>query len=384
MMLFPHMVIPGGALKYTLRVSELLKRDGARVSVLTMCHDPKSVDTPEGIEIIAHPRGPVTSSLLFWLLYPVWQKWINAEIARWCPDIIVSHVFPSNWWGWFAKRAMPEIPMLWVCHEPSAFIHSHRWIHALKPIWKSWTARILSPLLARVDKRLADYGDAVVANSRFTAEQFQAVYGREVAGIAYPGVDLEEFSRRGEPKENLLLTVSHLSGFKRINFLLDVFARAIKKNPYLRFAIVGDGETMDDLKRQARRLGIAEQVEFCGRLSGEEIVRTYSRACLYLHGSIGEPFGMTLIEALAAGCPVVAHASGGAKEIVTPETGRLLDTLDYEAWAKAVSDLLSKADSRTPEVCRQRAASFSWEATAGGVASVISELLEKKGGQAPF
>ena len=177
-----------------------------------------------------------------------------------------------------------------------------RWIHALKPVWKSWIARMLCPFLAHVDKRLVDYCDAVVANSRFTAEQVRAVYGREVAGIAYPGVDVEEFSQCNEPKRNLLLTVSHLSGFKRIDFLLEVFARVIHKNPDLCFSIVGDGEKMDDLKRLAEKLSITEHVDFCGRLSmnSEELIRTYSRACLYLHGSIGETFGITLIEALEA------------------------------------------------------------------------------------
>lgn len=375
MMLFPHMVVPGGALNYTLKLSELLSRGGAQVSVLTLCHDVESIDTPDGVEIIAHPRGPVTSSMSFWLLYPMWQKWLNGEIIRWRPDILVSYVFPSNWWGWFAKRAMPEIPMLWICHEPSAFIHSQRWIHALKPVWKSWIARILRPFFAHVDKRLADYGDGVVASSRFTAEQIWTVYGEEVVGIAYPGVDVEEFSRCNEPKQRLLLTVSHLSGFKRIDFLLEVFARVIQRNPDLRFAIVGDGEKMDDLKRLVRKLGITEHVDFCGRLSREELVRMYSRACLYLHGSIREPFGMAPLEALAGGCPVVAHASGGPKEIVTQGTGRLLDTLRHEAWVEAINDLLSEADSQTPEMCRRRAAAFSWEATAGCVASVIGRIL---------
>ncbi|PIP04918.1 MAG: hypothetical protein COX52_14835 [Syntrophobacterales bacterium CG23_combo_of_CG06-09_8_20_14_all_48_27] len=252
-----------------------------------------------------------------------------------------------------------------------------RWIHALKPVWKSWIARMLCPFLAHVDKRLVDYCDAVVANSRFTAEQVRAVYGREVAGIAYPGVDVEEFSQCNEPKRNLLLTVSHLSGFKRIDFLLEVFARVIHKNPDLCFSIVGDGEKMDDLKRLAEKLSITEHVDFCGRLSmnSEELIRTYSRACLYLHGSIGETFGITLIEALASGCPVIAHASGGPKEIVTQGTGRLLNTLNPEAWAEAILDLLSATNSQTPELCRQRAADFSWEATTECIASVIEEIL---------
>jgi len=375
MMLFPHMVVPGGALNYTLRLSEQLSRSGAVVSILTLCHDVESIDTPDSVEIITHPDGPVTSSIFFWLLYPMWQHWLNGEISRWRPDILVSHVFPSNWWGWLAKRTMPEIPVLWVCQEPSAFIHSQKWIHALKPVWKSWVARILHPFLVYTDKWLAGYGDGVVANSRFTAEQVKSIYGMEAAGIAFPGVDAQEFSRWNEPKQSLLLTVSHLSGFKRIDFLLEVFSRVIQRNPDLRFDIVGDGEKMDDLKRLVRKLGITEHVEFCGRQSREDLVHMYSRACLYLHGSIHEPFGMAPLEALAGGCPVVAHASGGPKEVVTQDTGRLLDTFRHEAWVEAIFDLLSTTDSKTLEACRQRAADFSWEATARCVASVIGEIL---------
>ena len=196
-----------------------------------------------------------------------------------------------------------------------------------------------------------------------------------MAGIAYPGVNVEEFSRCNEPKQRLLLTVSHLSGFKRINFLLEVFARVIQRNPDLRFAIVGEGEKMNDLKSLTEKLSITEHVDFCGRLSREELIHTYLRACLYLHGSVREPFGMAPLEALAGGCPVVAHASGGPKEIVTQGTGRLLDTLRHKAWVEAINDLLSETDSQTREVCRQRAADFSWEATAGCVASVIGEIL---------
>jgi len=375
MMLFPHMVTPGGALIYTLQLAGQLSRRGSRVSILTLCHDRERIDTPGNVEIIAHSHGPVTSSISFWLLYPFWQRWLNRKIRQWRPDILISHVFPSNWWGWLAKRAMPEIPMLWICHEPSAFIHSKRWIHALQPVWKSRMARMFRPFLAYADKRFSGYGDAIVANSRFTAEQVRAVYNRQVAGIACPGVDIEDFLRRNTSRRNLLLTVAHLSGFKRIDFLLKVFAVILCKSPGLRFSIVGHGEKKADLKQLAEKLNILENVDFCGRLSRKKIASMYSRARLYLHGSIGEPFGMALVEALASGCPVIAHASGGPKEIITPGTGILLDTLDPEAWGNAILDFFTQSDSQMPELCRQRAADFSWDATAVSVISVCEKIL---------
>jgi glycosyltransferase involved in cell wall biosynthesis len=332
MMLFPHMVIPGGALIYTLRLADQLGKRGLRVSILTLRHDKKRIEPSDCVEVIAHPHGPLTSSIFFWLMYPFWQRWLNRKIREYRPDILISHVFPANWWGWLAKRTMPEIPMLWICHEPSAFIHSKRWIYALQPVWKSKIARMLRPFLVYLDKRFEGYGDAIVANSRFTAEQVRAIYGRQVAGIAYPGVDIEEFPRCNTSRRNLLLTVAHLSRFKRIDFLLKVFAVILCKNPGLRFSIVGDGEKKADLKQFAEKLNILENVDFCGRLNRKKMTSMYSRACLYLHGSIEEPFGMAVVEALANGCPVIAHASGGLKEIITPGTGMLLDTLDPEAW----------------------------------------------------
>ena len=101
---------------------------------------------------------------------------------------------------------------------------------------------------------------------------------------------------------------------------------------------------MTGLKRLAEQLNIAEYVDFCGRLSRKEIVEMYASASLYLHGGVEEPFGMVLIEALASGCPVLAHASGGPLEIVTPGTGRLMNTLNPEIWSEAALALLKQVD----------------------------------------
>ncbi|HDS15622.1 MAG TPA: glycosyltransferase family 1 protein [Proteobacteria bacterium] len=375
LILFPHLVIPGGALIYTLRLAEQLQQRGAEVAILTLRHEPRQIQISAAIEVIAHPHGPLTSSLSFWLSWPVWQHWIVRKIRNWNPDLLISQVFPSNWWGWLAKRVLPQIPLLWVCHEPSAFIHSEIWIRVLQPVWKSRLALSLRPFLAHADRRLSKYGDAVVANSRFTAEQVKRVYDLKVAAIANPGVILDDFPGRRAARSNLLLTVAHLSGFKRIDFLLQVFAGILERQPHLRLAIVGDGEKMTALKQFATTLQIAGQVDFHGRLHHSEIVRLYTGAALYMHGGVEEAFGMALIEALAGGCPVLAHASGGPLEIVTPDTGRLMPNLDPMAWSKAAIALLEQDDAQTALLCRKRAADFSWKQTGDRIASVCHQLI---------
>ena len=193
LLLFPHMVTPGGALAYTLRLAEQLRARGAAVGILTLRADREAMAVPPGVEIVCLD-GPLTSSLGYWLFFPFWQGRIDRAIGAWRPDVLVPQVFPANWWGWLFKRNHRTMKLAWICHEPSAFIHSEAWIRALRPWWKSLLARGLRPVLARLDVSLARHCDRSLANSRFTAAEMKRVYGLDADGIARPGIDMQHRS----------------------------------------------------------------------------------------------------------------------------------------------------------------------------------------------
>lgn len=375
LILFPHMVTPGGALNYTLRLAGDLAEQGARVAILALQAKEGAFNVPAGVEVLS-VDGPLTSSLRYWLLFPFWRKKIGRAIHGWRPDVLVAQVFPSNWWGWLYKRRHPETPMVWVCHEPSAFIHSAELIAGLRPFWKRWLAKWLQPLLRAIDLSLVSQSDRVVANSHYTAGQFERVYGSKVDGIASPGIDLDLFSLGGGPREHAIITAAHLVPYKRIDFLLQVFAQLRKQYPDLIFHVVGEGPAAGELRQLANDLGIAASVVFYGKLNHAELAAMNRRMLLFLFAGVNETFGMAPLEAIACGTPVVAHNSGGPREFVKPDCGRLIDSLEVDDWVEVISGYLDRFQRQGvfPEQVRQCALNFDWRQTLRPAVEVIAGL----------
>lgn len=363
LLLFPHMVAPGGALNYTLRLAEQLVKRGAVVGIVTMRHDPQSIVVPVGVEVLS-AEGPLTSSLTYWGLFPFWQQKLASHIKNWEPDLLIPQVFPSNWWGWI-YRQRNSVPLLWVCHEPSAFIHSSVWISALLPRWKGRVAAVAQPVLRSIDLQLSRSTDIVFANSRFTRSEVKRVYGLDAAGVAYPGIDESLYNCDNTPREESLVTVASLSRFKRVDFLLRVFSRLLKNHPSFVYHVVGKGDDEDSLRELAKKLGIADRVYFHGKIDVGDLASLHRRSLLFLHGTIAEPFGMAPLEAIACGTPVVAHNSGGPAEYIDDSTGRLIDSDSEDEWATQISRFIDdlKSDPGYFASVAERAKAFSWDST---------------------
>lgn len=375
LILFPHMVTPGGALNYALRLAGEFAEQGATVAVLVMRVKKGAFTVPPGVDLLSID-GPMTSSLHYWLMFPLWQKRINRTISDWQPDVIIPQVFPSNWWGWLYKRAYPGTALAWVCHEPSAFIHSDEVIDGLRPFWKRWLAKWLQPLLRTIDLYLVCQSDRVLANSLYTAGRFEQVYGRKVDSIASPGIDLNLFSTGGKHREIAIITVGHLVPYKRIDFLVRVFAQLRKKFPKLIFHIVGEGPEAGKLQQLTNDLGIAADVVFHGKMNHSELAALNRRMLLFLFAGINETFGMAPLEAIACGTPVVAHNSGGPREFVNQNCGLLIDSLEIDDWVGEISGYLDQLQRQGvfPEEVRNCALNFNWQQTLRPAMEVVGRL----------
>jgi len=364
LILFPHLTTPGGAGNYAIQLAGVLAVHGATVGILTLRLDPTKYAPPAGVEMITI-NGPVTSSMMYWLLLPYWQMRIHRKITAWRPDVLLPQVFPSNWWGWFYKRLHQSPRVVWVCQEPSAFIHSPAWIEALVPFWKRYLAVVLRPLLSRVDLYLSSFCDAVAANSQYTAGQVENVYGVTPDAIAYPAIDVSVFYPGVTEGRTGIVTVAKLTRFKRVDFLMRVFALVLQQHPGLTYHIVGRGEELEALKSLAAELGIVPQVVFHSNLDNEELAELHRRSLLFLHGSVEEPFGMAPLEAIACGTPAIAHRSGGPKEFISDGCGRLIDSLSEDEWCDQICRFLEMLRSNRSyfEHVAECAQEYTWDKT---------------------
>jgi glycosyltransferase involved in cell wall biosynthesis len=175
--------------------------------------------------------------------------------------------------------------------------------------------------------RLWDYASAArvdhfVANSENVRRRIWKTYRRE-AEVVHPPVDVESFYWK--PSDDYFLIVSELVPYKRIDLAVRLFSRTGR-----RLTIAGAGPEYKKLRSIA-----APNVRFLGRVSDEELADLYARCRAFvLPGE--EDFGITPVEALASGKPVIALGRGGALETVPPFGGVFYDEATEESLAGAL------------------------------------------------
>jgi glycosyltransferase involved in cell wall biosynthesis len=167
--------------------------------------------------------------------------------------------------------------------------------------------------------------DTYIANSRLTRERIKRYYDRE-AVIIYPPVETQRF-HLGTPGDAFLV-VSEIVRHKRVHVALEAARRA-----HMPIQIVGSGPDYTTLSEAY------PEAEFLGRASDQELVELYANARAVVVPSM-EEFGITAVEAQAAGRPVIAAAAGGALEtVVDGQTGCFATLDDADSFARAMRDL---------------------------------------------
>lgn len=211
-------------------------------------------------------------------------------------------------------------------------------------------ARAVRPYLRAWDRRASqpDRVDAIAVNSRYIGEQVRAAYGRE-STVIHPFADLSRFEAvpAEEPRVGYLM-VGAFAPYKRVDLAVEAFNRL-----GLPLTIVGAGQDEARLRAAA-----GPTVRFAGSLSNAEIDRCYARARAFVFPG-KEDFGITPLEAMASGLPVIAFGEGGAAETVTERSGIFFREQTVAALIEAVRAFESGSVHIRPEDCRARAAEFS-------------------------
>jgi glycosyltransferase involved in cell wall biosynthesis len=221
------------------------------------------------------------------------------------------------------------------CHTPM------RYLWDLYPAYRNeWTqSRVKRALMTPLTHylRLWDYASAArvdefMANSENVRRRIAKTYRRE-ASVIFPPVAVEKFYSR--PSEDYYLIVSELVAYKRIDAAVRVFSQSGRK-----LKIAGGGPESAGLKRAA-----TSNIEFCGRVSDDDLRELYARCRAFLMPG-EEDFGITAVEALASGKPVIALARGGALETV-PDSGGVLYV---DATDDGLRNAIAQLDSRERDI----------------------------------
>jgi glycosyltransferase involved in cell wall biosynthesis/GT2 family glycosyltransferase len=228
-----------------------------------------------------------------------------------------------------------------------------------------------SAAVAAALRAAAARADAIVATSGAIARAADPGARRAVrTHVIHPGVDPDHWTLLpAPPGPPQALWLGALVPWKRADLALEIAARI----PDLRLDLAGAPLPGDppaheaEIRARAGQPDLRDRVRLLGAVDDPRTA--LANAQVLLHTADREPFGLALVEALAAGRPVVAPAAGGPLEIVTPACGRLYAPGDATAGAAALRALL--ADPAAPAAARARAAAFDRRAAAARFAAVV-------------
>ena len=237
--------------------------------------------------------------------------------------------------------------------------------------------------LARIAERLAARaGDAHIAISSTTAARMAAHRPpRMPVAVIEPGVDIELIRSTGDvPKSVDVVFSGRLNAQKNVELLLRALVAAERDGLRITCAIVGDGPERERLVRMADDLGVADRVQFHGRIEDDrDYFRTIKRARLFAWPSVAEGFGLAPLEAMACGVPPIVAASkfSATEALVDHGTTGVVADATPEAFAAAIRGLLADepalAAMRIAAVAR--AERSSWEAMAEAVERVYEDVV---------
>jgi glycosyltransferase involved in cell wall biosynthesis len=234
---------------------------------------------------------------------------------------------------------------------------------------KGWIAKWMLHKMRIWDYRTAAGVDHFIANSRFIARRVKKVYGRD-ADVIHPPVDVQAFELC-ETKQDHFLTASRLVSYKRIDLIVQAFARM----PGKRLVVIGDGPEMARIGALA-----TSNVELLGYQEFAELKRHMQQAKAFVFAA-EEDFGIIPVEAQACGTPVIAFGKGGALETVVESADASLATglFFHEQSVESIIDAVERFDARpvafSPSACRANAERFSIELFRNRFSGYVDEKL---------
>ena len=262
------------------------------------------------------------------------------------------------------------VPLVVTIHDVSFFAHPE-WFRPREGLRRRF-----------VTSRTARSASAVLTDSEFSRREIQAhlrVAGTRVHVIP-PGVAPRHDGRPpARRRERLVLYAGSLFNRRRLPQLIEAFSLAAQDLPDARLVIVGDDRTWprQDLDEVAARYGMSDQVRIARYLDDAELAALYARAAAFVFLSEYEGFGLTPLEALAAGVPIVVLDTPVAREVYGPAAVYVQDTAGA---ARAMREMLLAPGHAPPTLAAaaEVLARYSWDRAAGETLRVIEQAVRSR------
>ena len=236
--------------------------------------------------------------------------------------------------------------------------------------------------IVNLEKLGVERADRIITVSEMTKRELVDRFGADEAKIrvVYNAVDYSFFANHSKKRladdgRKLVLFHGRLSVQKGAEYFLRAAKRVLEKERDVRFVVSGKGEQLPYLVKLAVELGIADKVTFTGYSPEEELPSLYASADVYVLPSVSEPFGITVLEAMASGTPVILSKNAGVAEVA--KNCLRVDFWDVDEMAAKIVALLRypSLGREMRKMERREASRFSWADTAAKTLQVYCEAI---------
>ena len=319
----------GGLEGYVGWVAQVLQQSGRYdVTVITTGTSKRARhETFRGIPVI---RLGTWLTLSNTPVNPLWWWQVRRLLTRLDVDVVNAHAPVPGLADVAALRS--PVPVVMTYHSGSMVKGGH----PADGLLRAYERRVLPAIFARCSELVA-------------VSPVSLAHATGRARLVPPGVDTDLFRppTTTDPRGSSVLYVGRVertSRWKGLEVLVESLARLRKTVPDVRLDIVGDGDDVPALRARAEVLGVADAIQWHGRVEHDELPAYYQRAGVTVLPSLteSESFGMTLVESMATGCPVVGSAVGGIPFVVRDQVdGLLVPPGDADALADALGAVLN-------------------------------------------
>ncbi len=357
---------PGGVTQHVCHLALEFDRAGHETHLIGPC-SARDIEAPVPFHRVSTPVSlPMNGSVARIGLTPRLSQDVKEILSSGTFDVVHLHE--------------PFLPML-----PLAVLRASRTtnvgtFHAFRP--HAFAYLYAKPFLRYFTTKL--HGRIAVSSS---ARDYAAAHLRGDYQIIPNGIDYAHFSQPVEPPADLrderpnVLFVGRLEKRKGLSYLLRAWTNVRAAVPDARLVVVGGGGGLDHYRQfvQARSDG---DIVFTGSVSDDDLVRYYHAADVFCAPSTGqESFGIVLLEAMAAGAPIVATDIAGYRDVVTHEhDGLLVPSKKPDHLAAALITLLRSSELRIrlAQQGRTTALRYTWDRVAGEVLDFYEETIHRR------
>jgi glycosyltransferase involved in cell wall biosynthesis len=284
-------------------------------------------------------------------------------------DLVISS---SGAWSKGIITRLNTIHIAYI-HSPMRFVWDYNSAKYLKENKKSKFGFCVQPFLNYLriwDKQAADRPDYIIANSKYTQKRIAKYYRRE-SEVVYPptqnfqSISNESINTRYQIQDaRYFLIVSRLSPYKRVDLAVKVFNKL-----NLPLVVIGDGEQKEYLQKIAK-----SNVKILGWKDDDEVARYLQEARAFVFPAVDD-FGLTIIEAISVGVPVVAYREGGALEIIKEgENGEFFNEQTAESLTGGVGRFIENEKKYNKEIIKQSVEKFSKEIFVEKLRGIIGNI----------